>query len=322
MKVSRSHIIDREGIDAVTTAFQNLHWLVREQPTSDLGVDAHVEKMEPGDNATGRMLALQIKSGTSYFKETDKSGVIYRGDSEHLEYWLSHALPVILVLRDPASGQIIWEHVSESTVKRTPKGWKIHVPFAQSVDGKSARKLDALSFGSPYELRLKRLQEGRPWIQAIESGKQVRIEIEQWINKSSGRGSITLVTAEPDGNPDDEIATKWDVMFPGWSYPAALAELLPWAALEIDEDFYADHDRDVFEMDYGIRGPDGRVHCFEDFDEWKQRTFGTDRSLRPYAEEMGGEVARWRLLVSLNKLGKAFVRVDAYLRDEDSADGS
>jgi hypothetical protein len=45
-----------------------LGWLFRNQPTEDYGIDAHVEVVD-GENVRGRLLALQIKSGTSWFKE-------------------------------------------------------------------------------------------------------------------------------------------------------------------------------------------------------------------------------------------------------------
>jgi Domain of unknown function (DUF4365) len=52
---------------------------------------------------TGKLLGLQIKSGESFFKERTPNTIIYRGDKEHLQYWLNHKLPILIVLYDPAT---------------------------------------------------------------------------------------------------------------------------------------------------------------------------------------------------------------------------
>jgi hypothetical protein len=59
---------DREGVNAVERVFvKELGWIFREQTIGDWGIDAHVEvanEKEP----SGRLLALQIKSGKSFLK--------------------------------------------------------------------------------------------------------------------------------------------------------------------------------------------------------------------------------------------------------------
>lgn len=60
---------DRESVNAVEAIFvKELGWIFREQTVADWGIDAHVEvanEKEP----SGRLLALQIKSGKSFFKK-------------------------------------------------------------------------------------------------------------------------------------------------------------------------------------------------------------------------------------------------------------
>lgn len=46
-----------------------LGWPFREQPTEDYGIDAHAEVVD-GEDVRRRLLALQIKSGMSWFRET------------------------------------------------------------------------------------------------------------------------------------------------------------------------------------------------------------------------------------------------------------
>jgi hypothetical protein len=79
---------------------RELGWKFREQHESDVGVDALVEIVER-ERATGRLLALQIKAGRSWFREPAPSpGWVFRGPRRHLDYWLGHDLPVLVVLYD------------------------------------------------------------------------------------------------------------------------------------------------------------------------------------------------------------------------------
>ena len=52
---------------------KELDWLFREQPTEDYGIDAQVEIVE-GEAVSGKLLALQIKSGPSWFEQAGPGG--------------------------------------------------------------------------------------------------------------------------------------------------------------------------------------------------------------------------------------------------------
>ena len=133
MKVQRNSRIDRIGVQAVGSQFEKAGYIFREQPISDYGIDAQVEIVEAG-NATGKLIALQIKTGLSWFEESDLHGFIYRGDAEHLEYWIKHSLPVLIVLHNPETSLSIWQAVNPQNVIPTGKGWKILVPKGQRIN--------------------------------------------------------------------------------------------------------------------------------------------------------------------------------------------
>lgn len=133
VNVSESANVERIGVAVVQLAFEGIGFLFREQPISDYGIDAHVEIVQ-GDAATGRLIGLQIKSGSSWFEEKTENGVIYRGDKAHLDYWLNHSLPVIIVLYDPEAKLACWQVVNNDTVTVTGKGWKLEVPMTQTID--------------------------------------------------------------------------------------------------------------------------------------------------------------------------------------------
>ncbi len=144
MANSRYSSIEREGVNAVESVFIKFGWIFREQPIVDVGIDAQVEVCENG-KPSGQLIALQIKSGESWFQEKSDTGFIYRGSVAHLEYWKKHSLPVIIVFYSPASKQIYWQVVQEKYIKATGKGWKIVLPFTQKLNESAIPQLLNLS---------------------------------------------------------------------------------------------------------------------------------------------------------------------------------
>ena len=85
--MTRPPLTGRIGVNAVERIFlQEFHWYFREQTTSDFGIDALVEVADDDEKPSGKLIALQIKSGSSYFKKRGKDYVFY-GKKQHLEYW-------------------------------------------------------------------------------------------------------------------------------------------------------------------------------------------------------------------------------------------
>ena len=92
--------VERLGVATTEKIINKMGLIFREQPTDDYGVDAQIETIENG-YATGKLIAVQIKSGESYFKEPTSEGIVFRGERKHYDYWLNHSLPVIIVLYNP-----------------------------------------------------------------------------------------------------------------------------------------------------------------------------------------------------------------------------
>lgn len=103
-----SEITNQLGVALAKQQTLQLGWFFRSQEESDQGIDAHVEKVEiietPGkpDNeiGTGRLIAVQIKTGPSYFKKPSPNGWWFPFDAKKHKLWLDHALPVVVVLVD------------------------------------------------------------------------------------------------------------------------------------------------------------------------------------------------------------------------------
>src|SRR5690349_1032051 len=125
---------NRRGIHIASDAFEAIGFAVRQQETSDFGIDAHLEP-RAGARGTGQLLALQVKSGNSYFREAaDDEGWWSRPDQQHAVYWLEHVLPVLIVLVDGDQRRIFWEAVTHRTVQFTAEGAKILIRRDCQVD--------------------------------------------------------------------------------------------------------------------------------------------------------------------------------------------
>jgi hypothetical protein len=291
-----------------------LGWLFREQPLeTDYGIDAHIEIVD-SQEVTGKLIAVQIKSGKSYFKNENDEGFIFRGDIEHYNYWVNHSLPVILVLCDTDTKVCYWVQIREDNVEHvSPNSWKITVPKKQVLNRNSSYELMKISENkTSYERKLDKLIIDKPWMDEILKGNKVILESEEWVNKSSGRGSLTIKVI--DGNTGEErVEADWPyILLPGWSYVDAFLKLFPWANISVDEDFYDDYDKEQFCLDnaYYDDEEDEWIYDYKDLEYYKKRL----PEIRPYLED--GEVAYYRLILELNDLGNAFLVVDRFLREE------
>jgi Domain of unknown function (DUF4365) len=284
-----SNLTERIGVEQVRAKFvSELGWYPREPERPDYGIDLYVECADDG-RPNGRLLGVQVKSGASYFASRAEEGYIFRGEARHLAYWLRHSLPVILALHDPEHGNTHWVAVTENAVARTRAGWKIVVPRDQLLDADAKTALRRLADGDPYVLALRRLRADVTWMRHLASDGRVLLEADEWVNKTSGRGEIRLLAETRDGSVGEEA--EWLIFAGLRPYGEVLPDLFPWADLSVDEFTYEDAEEIVTET--------------------------PDSDLRPYSDD--GEVARWRLELSLNRLGEAFLAVDEHLLGESGA---
>jgi hypothetical protein len=298
--------VGSEGVTHTQLAVQDeLGWLFREQPTEDYGIDAHVEIVDT-EEVLGRLLALQIKSGESWFKETTQGGWWFRPDAEHVQYWLNHSLPVVVVLYEPKVQVCYWQLVNRETLQRSRRGgWKLLVPSNQILDKEAASVLREAAEGDPYVLRIRDLQLARPWMERLAAGERLVIDIEEWVNKTSGRGEIILGVDNEDGQPPTELAS-WPIMLGLSSYADVVPTLFAWAEVGLHEETYDEADWDQYDTECRVWDSEITFHS-EEYSDWKQGRFSR---LRPYTAD--GEVALWRLELTLNELGTAFMVVDRF----------
>lgn len=314
MKRKPSAKTSRVGVTRTQLAVEeDLGWLFREQPTEDYGIDAHIEVVE-GELVQGKLLALQIKSGRSWFREPGPGGWWHRPDREHVRYWTNHSLPVIVVLVHPKTERCHWEHVNAKTLVETSGGgWKLLVPEQNVLDESALGPLREAAEGDPYVLRLRELQLARPWMELLDDGKRLVVDIEEWINKTSGRGSIALGVDNEDGQ-DPEPLASWGVFLGMASYAEVVPKLFAWADVAVHLETYDEASYEEYQSECVIVDKEGDRFVTQDYEEWLA---GKDvDGLRPYANA-AGEVDFWRLELTLNDLGRAFLTVDRFAMQGD-----
>jgi hypothetical protein len=82
-----SDLTERAGVEHVRAKFVGERgWYPREPERPDYGIDVYVECADDG-RPNGRLLGVQVKSGSSYFDEATDEGLVFRGEARHLHYW-------------------------------------------------------------------------------------------------------------------------------------------------------------------------------------------------------------------------------------------
>ncbi len=126
------------GVSAASLVFEAWGWLFREQPIEDYGIDAHVEPLDGPERPSRQLLALQIKTGASFFREETPDGWWFRDTRRHWHYWLGHVLPVVIVLYDPQARVLYWQHVEAGLVRLAGGEGKLLIPGSQVLDSAGA----------------------------------------------------------------------------------------------------------------------------------------------------------------------------------------
>jgi hypothetical protein len=113
-KVDLAFSQERLGINAVAqfAAANGLIW--RENNVKDLGVDGQLEYVSVSGFATGRIVALQIKSGPSFFVHDDGDSWRFYPEEKHRLYWERFPVPVILVLHKPNADETFWLDIRQA----------------------------------------------------------------------------------------------------------------------------------------------------------------------------------------------------------------
>lgn len=300
---------ERVGINAVNTIVtDDLGWIFREQSVADMGIDAHIEEVDEGGFPTGKLIGVQIKSGASHVKRAGKKKadrkLVYYGSMTHFEYWLSHSLPVVLIVHIPNEATY-WQVVNSATAKKTGKRFKLEIPVKNVLGRDTKDRLEEVFQGTPEQQKENRLAADESLMRFIADGGKVAVEMEDWVNKSLGRTPVNIYRVERGVNVLDKA---YGLMYTGYTIKQVARRLFPWATIQIDEEFYEEHAPEEDEIDALSRAVDA------EHDIYREPLTADD--IRPY-DEVGGEVDSYRLQLHLNEIGRAFLTLSDYKRIPD-----
>lgn len=224
---------ERLGVNAVERIITSeIKWIWREQTVIDFGIDGQIEIVADDGKPTGQLIAVQVKSGKSYFIGTRKDTPFYVDDA-HLKYWDAHSLPVIIILYNPESDEMIWQWADANTARATSKGWRIDVPSEQVLNESSKTALldqtwsdDSLGIRRRFALDYAFMKKFND-VDAF-------ITIDKWVNKSLQYRSIEIRFEDPDKDcPDYEMPVMVT-----WHYEVddLMNHFFPWLDYEYDRE--------------------------------------------------------------------------------------
>ncbi len=285
---------ERLGVNAIENIIlKEFKWIFREQPISDMGIDAQIERVENG-NPTAEILGIQIKTGESHFQRR-LDGLIYYGGKTHYEYWLNSSIPVLLVAHLPDENKTYWNLISRVTTELTDKGFKILIPFDKELNKDSIKEIKNIIKGPKELQRIRKLFYDKELMEFLDEGGRIFVETEDWHNKSLGRGKTKVILYNP--NTDDEnIIRDWFSYFLFPTVYNRIKQTFPWAKITIDEEYY---DENFDESVYDI---------------YPEEYIKANMKVYPYDIQCL-EVSFYRLELFLGKVGEAFLTISDYLID-------
>ena len=173
---------ERLGVNAVEAIFLGFKWAFRSQDVSDCGIDALVEIWEE-EKFTGKLIALQIKSGKSYFRLNKDNAYVFTGSLRHLDYWTRHPLPVFLILHNPVTGLTLWQKIAKRFAIVNDKWWSIVISPEQILDAQHKYYLAEGIASDPESICRFNLAADFAMMKRLKD-REVYFEINEWVNKS------------------------------------------------------------------------------------------------------------------------------------------
>lgn len=125
---------ERIGINIVAEALARSNLIWRETPVTDMGIDGQIEYVNKQGQATGQLVAAQVKTGPSYLIQGPNGHWAFYPAKKHREYWERFPVPVLLLLCDPSTRAIYW--IDARQYLRTPSTAKrqaILIPQTQTL---------------------------------------------------------------------------------------------------------------------------------------------------------------------------------------------
>jgi len=140
-KYNQTNSQERLGVNAVAEAMAKIGQIWRETPMADVGIDGQIEYVSSEGFATGRMIAVQIKSGPSFFKES-KGDWVFHPAEKHRFYWERFPLPVLIIIHNPDTNLSYWQDARQALRVAKPSDAKgIKIPKSNILQSTASQTL-------------------------------------------------------------------------------------------------------------------------------------------------------------------------------------
>jgi hypothetical protein len=99
--------------------------ICREFNVSDHGIDSEIEFKDDNNEATGKKLYLQLKSGDSHLRtrKSDGAEIFDIKDERHSRFWMNQAFPVFFMVAN-SKGEVRWMEIRDYLKRESDNGKK------------------------------------------------------------------------------------------------------------------------------------------------------------------------------------------------------
>lgn len=145
-KYNSQRRIGERGVTLVKTIVEDeFSWIFR--PThleDDFGLDGYLDIIGIDNSVTGKYLGVQIKTGSSYFKNVTATGWKYIGENKHLNYFLNSSFPILILLVNIEEKKVYWVEFDINKTEKNNQGWSILVPRENVLNISTKPKIQML----------------------------------------------------------------------------------------------------------------------------------------------------------------------------------
>lgn len=148
-KVDQNYFTERQGVIAVERLVNQMRCVWRETPNKDVGIDGQIEYVSSAGDATGHLVAVQVKAGQSYLPVGGQP-IQFNPDKKHRHYWENFPLPVIIIIYDPENDVAYWQD-ARRVLRSDQRDGPINIPKDQVLDDSQRDRLfeSCGAFGLP-----------------------------------------------------------------------------------------------------------------------------------------------------------------------------
>jgi hypothetical protein len=145
-KYTSSRLTGDKGVTLVTKIIEDqFNWIFRATPQEhDFGIDGYIDIVNSESYVTGKSIAVQIKTGPTYFKKTTSNGWEFHGEIKHLNYYLNHSSPLVLIIVDLEIQQAFWVLFDADKISKSNTGWIINIYKSNTLESKYKDYLHSL----------------------------------------------------------------------------------------------------------------------------------------------------------------------------------